>query len=96
MADHAAHGEAELPAPPDQVATLLVALLIGLEMQSRVDPDAVPDATAVTGLRGADRLPAHRRPGQVSRPEPWPRTPADRSAPRQPSDPTADPTPATR
>ena len=51
MVEHAEQGEAELPAPPDQVATLLVALLIGLEMQSRIDPEAVSDATAVTGLR---------------------------------------------
>ena len=51
MTDHEQQGVAELPAPPDQVATLLVALLIGLEMQSRIDPAAVPDATAVTGLR---------------------------------------------
>ncbi len=51
MADHQVQGVADLPAPPDQVATLLVGLLIGLEMQSRIDPEAVPDATAVTGLR---------------------------------------------
>ena len=38
-------------ARPTRSATLLVALLIGLEMQSRIDPEAVPDATAVTGLR---------------------------------------------
>jgi AcrR family transcriptional regulator len=69
MADHAAHGEAELPAPPDQVATLLVALLIGLEMQSRVDPDAVPDATAVTGLQALTGF--GRRPdGSSTRPRP--------------------------
>jgi AcrR family transcriptional regulator len=74
MVEFAERGAAELPAPPDQVGTLLVALLIGLEMQSRIDPDAVPDATAVTGLRavtGFQRI-------------------------LIPSDPTADPTPATR
>jgi AcrR family transcriptional regulator len=76
MEEYAERGDAELPAPPDQVGTLLVAMLIGLEMQSRIDPAAVPDATAVTGLRavtGLHRIP----PDQVSRPKPWPRTPAE-------------------
>jgi AcrR family transcriptional regulator len=75
MAEFAERGAAELPAPPDQVGTLLVALLIGLEMQSRIDPDAVPDATAVTGLRavtGFQRV----EPGPTSPPPRWPRTPA--------------------
>ena len=34
-----------------QIASLLVALLVGLEMQHRVDPSAVSDETAVLGLR---------------------------------------------
>lgn len=62
-------GDAVLPADPDEVGTLLVALLVGLEMQHRVDPDAVADTTAVTGLRavtGFGQVPAHpstRAPG---------------------------------
>jgi AcrR family transcriptional regulator len=75
MAAYAEHGDAELPAPPEQVGTLLVAMLIGLEMQSRIDPEAVPDATAVTGLRAVTGL-QRIRPEQVSRPRRWPPTPA--------------------
>jgi AcrR family transcriptional regulator len=41
----------DLPGTSDQVASLLVALLVGLEMQHRVDPSAVSDETAVLGLR---------------------------------------------
>ena len=38
--------------PPDEeAATLLIALVIGLEMQRRLDPDAVSDALARRGLR---------------------------------------------
>ena len=83
MIEFADRGVADLPAAPDQVGTLLVAMLIGLEMQSRIDPEAVPDATAVTGLRavtGLQRIP----PEQVSRPKPWPRTPSRSTAPDQP------------
>lgn len=35
----------------DGVGRLVIALMIGLEMQHRVDPDAVDDALAVAGLR---------------------------------------------
>ena len=79
MVEFADSGAAVLPAPPDQVATLLVALLIGLEMQSRIDPDAVPDATAVTGLRAVTGF-QRASPDEVSRPTPWPRTPSDSGA----------------
>lgn len=51
-----ADGQAELPGSAEQVAPLLVALLIGLEMQHRLDPDAVPDAAAVIGLRALTGL----------------------------------------
>jgi AcrR family transcriptional regulator len=37
--------------PDDAVGTLLIGLLIGLEMQRRLDPAAVPDAVAYRGLR---------------------------------------------
>ena len=49
--DWQAQGRADLPGTGEQVAPLLVALLIGLEMQHRLDPDAVPDDAAVVGLR---------------------------------------------
>jgi len=43
------------PAPadlaPGELGTLVLALLLGLEMQRRLDPDAVPDRIAVEGLR---------------------------------------------
>jgi AcrR family transcriptional regulator len=38
------------PAPVD-AATLVIALMIGLEMQRRLDPDAVSDDLALAGLR---------------------------------------------
>lgn len=41
----------ELPLPPDRLAVVVMALLLGLEMQQRVDPDAVPDELAVAALR---------------------------------------------
>jgi AcrR family transcriptional regulator len=71
MTEYAETGAVELPAAPDQVGTLLVALLIGLEMQHRVDPEAVPDATAVTGLRAVTGF-RQIEPGRVARPKPWP------------------------
>jgi AcrR family transcriptional regulator len=56
-----ADSKADPPGSANQVAPLLVALLIGLEMQHRLDPDAVPDDAAVIGLRaltGLGRAPA--------------------------------------
>ena len=44
-------GRAEPPVPPEQLAPLLVGLLIGLEMQHRIDPEAVPTDTVVAGLK---------------------------------------------
>jgi hypothetical protein len=62
------------PGSPETIAPLVVALLIGLEMQHRVDPDAVDDDVAVTGLAalfgldGADReLNAGGRPRSSQR-----------------------------
>lgn len=40
----------ELPMPADHLAVMVMALLMGLEMQHRVDPDAVPDALAIAAL----------------------------------------------
>ena len=51
LAEWQADGQADLPGSAEQVAPLLVALLIGLEMQHRLDPDAVPDDAAVISLR---------------------------------------------
>jgi hypothetical protein len=43
-----------IPTPPgdnlDDTATLVLAMLIGLEMQHRLDPSAVPDEVALDGL----------------------------------------------
>lgn len=41
-------------APPDgiRIGPAVIALLLGLEMMHRIDPDAVTDATAVAALRG--------------------------------------------
>lgn len=40
----------ELPLPAAETAVLVMALLLGLEMQRRVDPTSVPDDIAVRGL----------------------------------------------
>jgi AcrR family transcriptional regulator len=45
-----ATGEIEPPMSRDALGPLLVALLIGLEMQHRLDPDAVDDDVALAGL----------------------------------------------
>lgn len=45
-----AHALAHEP-PDEEAATLLIALVIGLEMQRRLDPRAVSDALALRGLR---------------------------------------------
>jgi AcrR family transcriptional regulator len=39
-----------LPRPPDRTATLVLGLLLGLELQRRLEPEAVPDELAITGL----------------------------------------------
>ena len=39
------------PAEADRLATLMIGLMVGLEMQRRLDPEAVSDETAVAGLR---------------------------------------------
>ncbi len=47
-----AHERGEpLPAPPDRTATLVLALLFGLDMQRRIEPGSVPDDLAEQGLR---------------------------------------------
>jgi AcrR family transcriptional regulator len=50
FAEWQAAGEADLPVPPDALAVLVLGLLIGLEMQHRLDSKAVPDDTARRGL----------------------------------------------
>ena len=78
-----AEGRADPPGTPEQVAPLLVALLVGLEMQHRVDPDAISDETAVLGIRAVTGLhdieppaPAGSRstPAGTSRTKSGPRT----------------------
>ena len=51
----------QLPAEAEAVPALLVGLLLGLEMQHRVDPDAVPDDLALAGLRALAGLPEPKR-----------------------------------
>jgi AcrR family transcriptional regulator len=46
-----AAGDADPPVPERSVGPLVIALLIGLEMQHRIDPQAVSDDVAVAGLR---------------------------------------------
>ena len=41
----------ELPAPGDELAVQIIALLLGAAFQYRLDPAAVPKATVVGGLR---------------------------------------------
>jgi AcrR family transcriptional regulator len=43
-------GEIDPPVPGDALAPLLVALLIGLEMQHRLDPEAIDERVAIAGL----------------------------------------------
>jgi AcrR family transcriptional regulator len=61
-------GRADPPGTPDQVASLLVALLVGLEMQHRVDPAAISDETAVLGLRAVTGLRQAPSPTPPERP----------------------------
>jgi AcrR family transcriptional regulator len=51
-----AEGHADLPGTPEEVAPLVLAMLVGLEMQHRIDPDAVPYDAAVIGLRAVTGL----------------------------------------
>jgi AcrR family transcriptional regulator len=70
MRTFAEDDRATLPGTPEEVAPLLLALLVGLEMQHRLDPEAVPDDTAVLGLRAITGL------GSPSNePDPGKRTP---------------------
>lgn len=41
----------------EEVAALLIALMLGLEMQRRLDPESVSDETALAGLNALLRLP---------------------------------------
>jgi AcrR family transcriptional regulator len=50
MAEWKRSGEIAPPVADDAIAPLLVALLIGLEMQYRLDPDAIDEATALGGI----------------------------------------------
>lgn len=51
LAEWAAEGLIDLPGPPERVATVVVATLVGLEMAARLDRGAVDEATAVATLR---------------------------------------------
>ena len=56
LAEWAAEGLIDLPGPPERVATVVVATLVGLEMAARLDRGAVDEATAVATLRRRRRL----------------------------------------
>jgi len=50
--------DAQPPGSSEQVAGLLIALLIGLEMEHRLDPDAIHPETALAALRAITGVPA--------------------------------------
>lgn len=50
FATWAGHGGTDSGADPTTTATLVMALLLGLEMQRRLEPEAVPDDLATLGL----------------------------------------------
>jgi len=77
-------------ASPDELAVLVKALLTGLAMQRRLDPDAVPDDLALRGLAALLGLPAPSDPAPA-RARPVDRRPA-RPATRRPARPTIEPT----
>jgi AcrR family transcriptional regulator len=87
MEQWVASGEAVLPAPAEEVGSLLVALLVGLEMQHRVDPGAIPDSAAVTGLRAVTGF---QQTSQVTdlRDPAEPAEQAEQTDPTEPSEPT--------
>jgi len=51
LEDWAAEGLVDLPLPPEEMAPVVVATLIGLEMTHRLHPKAVGEAAAVQALR---------------------------------------------
>ncbi len=62
----------ELPAPASELAAQMIALLIGLAFQYRIDPAVVPQTTVVDGLRRLldlpERTPPQPRPHQGPKP----------------------------
>jgi len=58
-------GRADALGPSEDIAPLLIALLLGLEMQHRLDPGSITDRAAITGLRaltGLGKMPATTTP----------------------------------
>ncbi len=55
----------ELPAPPDELAAQVIALLLGAAFQFRLDPAAFPQPVVVSGLRRVLGLPAPVTSGAV-------------------------------
>ncbi len=51
LTEWAAEFDFDLPAPADEVAAQMIALLIGLAFQYRMDPPSVPNHTVAAGLR---------------------------------------------
>ena len=70
-------------AAPDTLATVFRALVVGLEIQHRIDPDGLDIATVATAL--GHRSPVSRSPVPPSRPRPdtsaFPRDPDPRRSP---------------
>jgi AcrR family transcriptional regulator len=63
LADWSAEYGFALPAPAAEVASQVIALLLGAAFQFRLDPAAVHQATVVAGMRQLLGLPAHPTPG---------------------------------
>lgn len=55
----------DLPAPPDELAAQVIALLLGAAFQFRLDPAAFPQPVVVSGLRRVLGLPAPITSGAV-------------------------------
>lgn len=56
----AAQGEIGPPLPPGQLAPMVIGLIVGLEMQHRVDPSVANEHQAVTAIRALIGAPARR------------------------------------
>ena len=74
---------AEPTAPPEELAVLVKALLTGLALQKRLEPDTVPDDLALRGIAALVGLPADdARPSRP--PDRSDTTPTDRIRPSRP------------
>ena len=58
LTDWSVEFDFELPAPPEELAAQVIALLLGAAFQYRLDPAAFPQPVVVSGLRRVLGLPA--------------------------------------